>query len=72
MENASDVCVSSKEYTELTAQRDKLIKLLKGPTLNRHRVVLEKQLSDVREQLSNAHREAYNGKRTTNSFDIAE
>lgn len=53
--------MSSKEYLELTAQRDSISKLLKGPTLKFHRVSLEKQLSDIRTKISNAHKEQFYG-----------
>ena len=67
--------MSSKEYTELTAQRDSISRLLKGPTLKMHRASLEKQLSDIRDRISLAHREQFYGikKRTTDStFDYTE
>ena len=51
--------MSSKEYLELTAQRDSISKLLKGTTLKFHRVSLEKQLGDIRAKISNAHREQF-------------
>lgn len=50
--------VERKEYEKLVSDRETLKSLLEGPvSIKQHRVELERQLSEIRGKIKNAHRE---------------
>lgn len=55
--------MNSKEYEELRRERDKIKHLLSGPVLPRYETILKNKLNEIRETLSNAHREQHNRQR---------
>lgn len=59
--------MKKEQYETLRRKRDELSRLLKGPTLPSYRFVLEKQLSQIRETIKNAHREQYNEQRASHN-----
>ena len=59
--------MKKEQYETLRRKRDELSRLLKGPTLPSYRISLEKQLSQIREAIKNAHREQYNEQRASHN-----
>lgn len=57
--------ISRERYEELVSKRDGLSKVLAKATLDKHIQMINEQLKPIREELSNAHREQYNGNKRT-------